>query len=465
MKTMIKRLQLLVILCLVSALLGSLLSRTNTRAAVTDPGRAGALWTASFSDPYFMGTSMTSTPVVTNDAVYVVNRDTLYALSPTTGKTLYEVRLPLRMNSVCDPVLADTSLYIPLSGGVIVCVDIQKKKLHWTGEGIPSSSATDYQTLGRLYHHDGFLYAGTWAKSGRADPDLVSSEGVFFCVNASTGKTVWTYRDTDKPAGFYWNSAVAVSNRLYFMSEDGTLISHALTEKTVYETRSLTEGKEIRNGLIRSEDGRYLYTVSKNGTLYRVTLSSDGSIGSVDRHTILSDEASGPTLTCTSTPSLYKNRLYVGCAAGGYGYLCVIDANTLKPIYSARGPKNGEIKSHPLVIPVKNTLDTVHIYVTANEKNGALYMMKDDTQATSGELKTLFTPYSAKQYCLANVVANEEETLFYSNDSGTLFAIGETPISADIPKDIRKRIGKSLLAMIERFGTYYWNYILHRTII
>ncbi|MEE3467841.1 MAG: PQQ-binding-like beta-propeller repeat protein, partial [Eubacterium sp.] len=218
---------------------------SSTRGAAphapsTLPGLAGARWTAAFSDPYFMGTSMTSTPVISGDTVYVVNRDTLYALSTKTGKTQYELTLPLRMNSVCDPILVDDRLYIPLSGGSLVCVDIQQRAILWTSEEITAAPGISYQTLGRLYYHNGYLYAGVWAMAGRGSSEDVNSTGVFFCVRAKDGSTVWQYQDTSHPAGYYWNQAVSCHDRLYFMSEDGALISHGLTDTKVYETRSLT---------------------------------------------------------------------------------------------------------------------------------------------------------------------------------------------------------------------------------
>ena len=133
---------------------------------VTDPSKAGALWTATFSDPYFMGTSMTSTPVVTDTSVYVVNKDSLYELDKKTGKTLRELGLPVRMNSVCDPVLLDGRLYIPLSDGIIICVDTTDMQILWTSENMSQKYRMDFQTLGRLRLYDGYLYDKVGAVAG-----------------------------------------------------------------------------------------------------------------------------------------------------------------------------------------------------------------------------------------------------------------------------------------------------------
>ena len=424
---------------ILSLLVFCLGNTASSQAAVTDPGTTGALWTAAFSDPYFMGTSMTSTPIVTKDDVYVVNRDTLYALSRKTGKTLFQIELPVRMNSVCDPFLEGDRLYIPLSHGVITCVDLSTRTTVWTSEAVTTETVSDYQTLGRLYAYGDCLYAGVWARSSQT-----GSDGVFFCIDKATGRTRWTYRNAEHPAGYYWNRAAKSHGRLFFMSEDGSLISHSLTDETVYETRSLTDGLEVRNGLTASGDGDSLYTVTKAGILLRIRIGKDGSITDVERTHLIPDDGQGKLLSCTSTPAIYGGRLYVGCIYDGYGCLCVIDADTLQLIYRATGPKGGEIKSRPLILPVDDGNGDVNVYVTANESTGSLYLLTDHKNATTGTLKTLFTPYSARQYCLANVSAGEDGTLYYSNDSGTLFAIGETLFSADLPADIIKKKKQAL---------------------
>ncbi|MBQ4463449.1 MAG: PQQ-binding-like beta-propeller repeat protein [Eubacterium sp.] len=487
---------------------------------VTEPSKAGALWTASFSDPYFMGTSMTSTPIVTDSFVYVVNKDSLYELDKKTGKTLRELSLPVRMNSVCDPVLQDGRLYIPLSDGIITCIDTTDMQILWTSENMSQKYGMVFQTLGRLRLYDGYLYAGTWCRaadkrsrlsasdnsisgpgsaghaylSGNKRVNIdheIASDGVFFCIDTKDGHTVWTYRNAENPVGFYWTESVMAHGRLFFNSEDGTLISHSPTGDVVYEKVSLTDGLMLRNGLCASPDGNYLFTVSKAGILIKITLDTDGNIKSVDKAPLITGEAVGhlsgsgvpenqlpvsdgylltesngtPDINCTSTPTYCNGTLYTGCAVDGCGYMCVTDASTLKLRYAAQGKPSGEIKSHPLVVrenkltssgssigigggdTEESTLKTSeestsagdirHIYFTANENTGSLYHMTDTPAADSGKIETLFTPYSAKQYCLADVAIDDDGILYYSNDSGTLFAIGETDKSADIPDTIK----------------------------
>ena len=425
--------------------------------------KIGALWSVTFSDPYFMGTSMTSTPIVTDSSVYVVNKDMLYDLDKKSGKVQRELKLPARMNSVCDPARTDNYLYIPLSDGIMTCVDTTDMHILWTSENMSERFGMNQQTLGRMRLYGGYLYAGTWCRSDNAQrmsassgqgtvssdnarqPSLhakgtvgsdsdIASDGVFFCIDTRDGHTVWTYRDDAAPVGFYWTESVAAHGRIFFTSEDGMLISHSPTEDTVYEKIPLTDGLMLRNGLCSSPDGNHIFTVSKTGMLIRINLDYDGKIQSIDKAPLMPD-----VVNCTSTPAYCDGTLYTGCMADGCGYMCVTDASTLKLRYAAKGKPYGEIKSHPLVIRDASISDTVtdkrQIYFTANESTGSLYQLTDTPDAASGKIKTLFTPYSAKQYCLADVVADEDGILYYSNDSGTLFAIGETDRSADIPEE------------------------------
>ncbi|HAK58115.1 MAG TPA: hypothetical protein DCP06_03960 [Lachnospiraceae bacterium] len=66
------------------------------------------------------------------------------------------------------------------------------------------------------------------------------------------------------------------------------------------------------------------------------------------------------------------------------------------------------------------------MYFTANTPESALYVSYGGNEPIK-----LFTPdKSDRQYCLSRVVAGPDGTLYYSNDSGTLFAIGD---KSDIP--------------------------------
>lgn len=377
----------------------------------TDTGRGGTLWSRSFSSGK---TSYNSNPVLTGQSIYLVNENRLYQLD-YQGNITGQTTLSASMDSVCRLLLVDDFLYIPLSGGLVQCVRIPSMETAWTSEPFGG------QSLSSLYYHGGALYGGT---THMVDSDTTT--GVFYCLDASDGRTIWRYEDTEHPGGYYWSGAVSCGNALFFAGDNGILVSHSLLTDEIYDTEVLTDTAKIRVGLTFDAENDALYTVSNDGVLYKISASEDGTI-----RNILSAPAVPGSLSvnCTSTPTICNNRLYVGSIADGYGRLSVLDASTLSLHYCVRGEQYAEIKSSPLVSTGYATEDNhhlVYVYVTCNAMPGALFCLADNEEATSGALQTLYTPpASASQFCLSDVVCGQDGTLYYSNDSGSFFAVRE----------------------------------------
>ena len=195
-------------------------------------------------------------------------------------------------------------------------------------------------------------------------------------------------------------------------------------EPVVYDTAVLTTAN-IRAGLTYHKETDALYTVAKDGTLFQIQCGNQ-KITKVSSGKIMNG---ANFVTCTSTPTIYNNRLYVGCMADQYGYVCVMDALTLKPIYQVKGFQNAEVKSSPLVSTRGTSTEEVTVYFSMNALPGGLYAFKDTEGKTSASLHTLYIPL-AKQYCLSSITADDKGRLYYSNDSGTLFCV---TLAKDIP--------------------------------
>lgn len=143
---------------------------------------------------------------------------------------------------------------------------------------------------------------------------------------------------------------IVYEDALYFTGDNGILVSHSLTEPVVYDTAVLTTAN-IRAGLTYHKGTDALYTVAKDGTLFQIQCTKQ-KITRVSSGKIMSG---AKFITCTSTPTIYNNRLYVGCMADQYGYVCVMDALTLKPIYQVKGfqmlKSNLLLLFQPVVLP------------------------------------------------------------------------------------------------------------------
>ena len=384
----------------------------NVVSSVTpeDTADCGAIWTNKFSTK---GISYNSIPIMGTNGIYVVNSNILYELSYANGQVLRQTTLKEKMNSVCNMLLEEHFLYIPLANGTMQCVDITSMTSLWQSESFGG------QSLSTTFCQDGHLYAGTTNVLSNG-----TTTGLFYCLNAKDGSTVWTYEDKDHPGGYYWSGAIVYEDALYFTGDNGILVSHSLTEPVVYDTAVLTTAN-IRAGLTYHKGTDALYTVAKDGTLFQIQCGNQ-KITKVSSGKIMNG---AKFITCTSTPTIYNNRLYVGCMADQYGYVCIMDALTLKPIYQVKGFQNAEVKSSPLVSTRGSSTGEVTVYFSMNALPGGLYAFKDTEGKTSASLHTLYIP-QAKQYCLSSITADDKGRLYYSNDSGTLFCV---TLAKDIP--------------------------------
>lgn len=342
----------------------------------------------------------------------MVNKNALYELNQK-GKIKKKLTLKANMNSVCRMIRKGNYLYIPLSDGFVQCVKISTMKSHWESEHFGG------QSLSSLYYKNNRLYAGTTNITGSN-----TTSGIFYCLDATTGKTIWTYEDTKNPGAYYWSGATSDGNTLYFVGDNGLLVSHSLTNSQVIETFPLTLEGKIRSGIVYDKDTKALYTTSTKGEIFKIKVSSTGHIQSAIKTQYL---CYNRFANSTSTPTIYNKRIYVGGSADGQGYLTVLDATTLQVLYRVSTGKGKEVKSQPLVLPAENTTEeNVYVYFTGNAIPGSLHYILDRKEKTNATLKTLFKPGKKKQqFCISNVFSDKQNVLYYSNDSGTLFAISK----------------------------------------
>lgn len=367
--------------------------------------KGGPLWTHSFSDGSL---TYNSTPIPWEDHILVVSKKSLYELDEK-GNVTKSLSLSSYADSVCNMLLENDRLYIPLHDGIVSCVDLNTWSVLWNSEAFGG------QSLSTLYFYNGYLYGGATT--------VYSSytEGTFYCLDTATGKTTWTYADADNPGGYYWSGATVCQNRLYFTGDNGILVGHDLTTDTIYETVKLSS-YPIRASLTCDKENNELYTVSNHGTIYKILISDTGT-GQIKSCQLPFDSY----INCTSTPTLYHGRLYTGCLADSYGALDVIDSETMTWIYRAKGAKSAEIKSSPLLTTAYASAENnekVILYFSYNAPPGGISYLEDSNGQTSGTIKPLFIPDKAKQFCMSSITASKEGVLYYSNDSGTLFAIG-----------------------------------------
>ncbi len=393
-------------------------SGANTIHAATpiDTNTTGPKWKKRFSQS--MGSVMNSAPVITEKNIYIVSKDILYK-TDKEGTVLSALQLCASMNSMCHMASDGKNLYIPLGGGLLQCVDMDTMTSVWTSESFGGQSLTT------VYIHNGLVYAGTTSGDG--------SEGCYYCVGAEDGKTRWSYQNETYPCGYYWSGAVSATlpaeECLLFGGDNGILVSHSLASDQVYDTldlSSITGSKgKIRAGITYDAASDAFYTTSNNGYLYQIHMGENGKFDRVN--SVFLGDSAGKTVNCTSTPTIYNGRIYVCSYYDNAGRISVIDAGTMHTIYAA-ATGMADIKSSPLVSTGYATEENhhrVYVYFTQNTVPGGIYYIEDSSAAESADIKTLYEPKNNPQFCLHSLAADAEGTLYYSNDSGTFFAVHE----------------------------------------
>lgn len=309
-----------------------------------------------------------STPVITDDAIYLVSGNTLYELD-LDGNIKRQMTLAATMNSVCYMCRQENTLWIPLSGGTMQCVDINTMQSLWVSEAFGGQSLS-YVTV-----YNGYVYAGT------AEVSINSTQGTFYCLDARTGKLQWKYRNEEQPGGYYWGGSIVMDDKLYFAGDNGILVEHDLVEDTVYREISITQKGRIRSDLQYVAAEHAIYATSNAGEICRF----DGS--EVTTYTMF---PRAKAVNCTSTMSIVDDTAYVGAMADGMGYLCVWDMQTHSMRYTVKTGKACEVKATPLVSTAYE--DGNYVYYTCNNPPGGVYFIKDTKQGTPAVQKTLYEP-------------------------------------------------------------------------
>lgn len=343
-----------------------------------------------------------SDPILVNGNVYIAVGNELLVLDEK-GNCVRKGVLADSIGYTCRLLYADGRVFVPLPNGRVQALAADSLKTVWITDALPvfrTDNGMEYQhqTLSTLTYKDGYLYLGT------ACADYVSSYGgEYLCIETATGKVVWQYENTQ--AGYYWSGAVCVDEALIFAGDDGVLVS--VRSKTGEELDRLSLGAGCRSTVVYAE-GR-VFVASQDGTLHTIQVQADGTFG-------LHKEVSfGGYSTCT--PAVYDGNVYVGgMDASWEGIFCIIDAESLKILQSEKTA--ADVKSAPLLAVQED--GTVRAYFTCNAEPGALYAVE---QGRNGVF-VVYTPESALQnYCMASVIAGADGTLYYTNDSGSLFSV------------------------------------------
>lgn len=385
------------------------------------------------------GPKAVNVPIIVNSHVYIARNDDIFCLSKDTGEVVVSGKLasPQGGYGTNSMVYAEGMVFVQLDNGCIQALRADTLESLWVTESI------GVQTISPITYYNGYIYTGTWGNE--------TKEQNFACFSVTdedpTNGFETKYATWLRPhaGGYYWVGAYVNDVCAVFGSDDGTSGSNSPTA-VLYSvnpvTGSIIDTINDVKGDIRCcvvyDSGRVYFT-TKGGYLYSVGLNSNGTF---DHASIKSIQIGSMS---TSTPVIYKGRLYVGCSGKGYDWdgdsgsgIAVVDVSggKLDIIYKASTP--GYPQAGPLVSTAfESSTGKVYVYTTYNNNPGGIYIIEDSAGQTepSANNGDLYVPEKAyQQYCISTICADSEGTLYYKNDSGALIAVKSTAKLPDPPK-------------------------------
>ena len=385
---------------------------------------AEAKWVATLKSSSEWNTSV-SDPLLVGDYVYIAVGSELYKKNVDTGETVEagEAALAAAIDSTSRMVYADGLILVPLSSGRLQALTVDTLTTKWVTDALPSGTQGNQQSLSSVTVRDGYAYFGS------ADADWSNSYGGYLlCVRLSDGQVMWN-KANQNSAGYYW-SGMAFAGGYGVIADDSGTVS-VIDPATGDVVSTLKVADRVRTTVLA--DGSTLYVASNDGVLHKLSISSDG---------ILSEVSSVKFgASSTSTPVLANGKIIVGGASvdgftGGYqgkyeyhyGQIAVIDTATMtveNSVCKADGnyirqygyDAGGDVKSQPIVSVQDGR---TYVYFTSNNNPGGIYRYRVGDE----EAELLYTPDTANQnYCMSSISVGSDGSLYYTNDSGKLFAI------------------------------------------
>lgn len=338
----------------------------------------------------------------------------LHRLNARTGEETASLQLFSAIDSTCRPVYTDGVIVVPLANGRLQGISATEMKTLWVSNAIAAGD----MNMSTVTAANGMVFTGTTSNWN-------ATKGTFFGINAITGDCVWANKSED--AGYYWAGACKVGNVLVYGDNAGWL--KAVDPATGKVVSQLKLSSAIRSTVVSNEAGTTAYMTTNDGTLHVLSVAIDGSLS--EQNVVLDSTKA----LCTSTPTLFEGNLYVGGGVyGSKGYFSVIDASTLQVKSTIEVPYY--VQSTPLV--AKAVDGKTYAYFTCNgaetdenkiPTNGGgawVYCLETNTAT-----KLFEATGDMANWCTKSIVMGADGTLYWTNDSGTLFALANAASSSN----------------------------------
>lgn len=356
-------------------------------------------------------------PIIAGGYVFITTNSELVKID-NAGKVVARVSKGGTTYYFSRPVYADGLIISANDDGSVCAFSAETLECVWKTSALEAPAAGGrYQANSTMTVANGCVYAEFVTGAGASG---TATGGAMVCIDIATGKIVWsdvtTKTGSSTGEGYYWAGAAASGSDLVIGDESGCVKLIDGKSGKVKSSVSLS-GNPVRATIVSAgtEDGNpaFLAVGRQPATLYKIVREGDmlrivGSCAFAN--------------TSTSTPAVADGKAYIGGSdASNNGQFTVIDLASMTVEKSFDMGKYAEVKASPIA---SVQAGGVYAYFTCNKTPGALYCFNQST----GEVAEIYTPSGSNaNYCTASVIADARGNLYYTNDSGTLFALKAVP--------------------------------------
>ena len=356
-------------------------------------------------------------PIIAGGYVFVTTNSELVKID-SAGKVVARVSKGGTTYYFSRPVYADGLIISANDDGSVYAFSAETLECVWKTSALEAPAAGGrYQANSTMTVANGCVYAEFVTGAGASG---TATGGAMVCIDIATGKIVWsdvtTKTGSSTGEGYYWAGAAASGSDLVIGDESGCVKLIDGKSGKVKSSVSLS-GNPVRATIVSAgtEDGNpaFLAVGRQPATLYKIVREGD---------TLRIVGSCAFANTSTSTPAVANGKAYIGGSdASNNGQFTVIDLASMTVEKSFDMGKNAEVKASPIA---SVQAGGVYVYFTCNKTPGALYCFNQST----GEVAEIYTPSGSNaNYCTASVIADARGNLYYTNDSGTLFALKAAP--------------------------------------
>jgi len=378
-------------------------------------------------------------PIVVGDYVYVLtsNNNNAYLYKYYKNGTTAGGNWPITIGpgnfQNSNPAYGEGNVFVINTGfgsnpqPDLYAINASTGNKEW-GANVTENTGIQFSTQITYYKDDndqGWLFFASVNMSGQ-DPVNLSDDGTYYCYYANNGTQAWS-RNTNSGGGYYWAGAAVLGDYLVYGDDKSNLTSvewNNVTngeEWTEHEIDVSAEfnvnANEIRSSITwnntgdPTDDYGHIYFTSKGGYCY--ALGFNKSSGRFNT----SDKWSHSIGYSTSTPAVYKGKIYVGHNAGfSNGKLYCLNENNGNEVWNE---PVGPVQSSPVISTWydNGTNNEIYIYVTTNSNSGGLYCIDKD-----GDEVWQNTSLGNNKYCLGGAAVSGG-WVFYGNDGGYLHGL------------------------------------------